>query len=651
MRDRQRDDAAWQGSWRDVMELDGLLVPRLTAARMGCKLDAATFEKALRFERDILQAVVFGEDAQSIFNHICRMTETLRPGAMAAILVLDESTQVLRVRALARMSATDAARLDAMRMGPQADMCETMRWSFGGEPDFAAGAPWVCQNPCPLVRDQGYASCWSAPVKNQQDKVVGSFALFSAEEKTPEPIHLLLLDIAAAIIGIVLEREQDETLRRLQSTEIHNLAFYDPLTHLPNRRLLADRLQHVLAASARQPTQSAVLFLDLDNFKSLNDSLGHDAGDEFLIEAAQRLMNCVREMDTVARMGGDEFVVMLENLGPDVQKAAVVAEAVGEKIRQALSKPYRLRGAEHHSSVSIGICLFCDHEASVDEVLKRADAAMYQAKHGGRNALRFYDPAIQTALEARVAMEADLRLALTVGQFMLHYQPQVTMNGRIVGAEVLLRWQHPQRGDVSPADFIPVAEETGLIHAIGQWALETALRQLALWQSRPATAHLRLSINVSTRQLRCADFADTVRAGLEKSGCDPHGVTLELTESLVMEEFDAAIAMMQALRQIGVRFAMDDFGTGYSSLAWLTHLPLDELKIDRSFVSRLGPGRRAATIVQTIIGMAGSLGLDVIAEGVETGTQRSFLQLHGCHIYQGYLFSRPVACKEFERLL
>ncbi|PKO83236.1 MAG: diguanylate cyclase [Betaproteobacteria bacterium HGW-Betaproteobacteria-11] len=626
----------------------------MAAAHARCQLETADFERILQFERNILQAVVFGENTQNILDRICGLAEALRPGATAAVLLLDEPAQSLSVRAMGQMSATEVARLNAVRPGPGVAECRNLLCGEASGFDLIQERSTACQYLCRFARESGYASCWSAAVKTTRQQAIGAFSLFSAEAKSPEPIHLLLLDIAAAIVGIVIEREEDEAARLRQSAEIHRLAFFDPLTRLPNRRLLADRLQHVLAASARHPAQSAVLFLDLDNFKLLNDSLGHEAGDEFLIEAARRLEDCVREIDTVARMGGDEFVVMLESLGSEVHKAAAAAEAVAEKIRQALAAPYQLRGAEHHSSVSIGICLFGGQDATVDEILKRADAAMYQAKRNGRNAVRFYDPAIQAALEARVLMEADLRLALAAGQFELHYQPQVSMSGRITGAEVLLRWHHPQRGLVSPTEFIPVAEETGLIHAVGDWVLEAALSQLAAWQAKqakPAAMPLQLAINVSTRQLRRPDFVDAVRAALAKSGCNPEGVTLELTESLVMEELETAVSVMQALKQTGLRFAMDDFGTGYSSLAWLTRLPLDELKIDQSFVRELGAGGTAALIVQTIIGMARNLGLRVIAEGVESEAQRSFLQLHGCRNFQGYLFSRPLPCAEFEQRL
>ncbi len=443
----------------------------------------------------------------------------------------------------------------------------------------------------------------------------------------------------------------DITQKKAAADEIERLAFFDPLTGLPNRRLLQDRLKLALASSNRRGRRGALLFIDMDNFKTLNDTLGHDMGDLLLQQVAQRLEACLREGDTVARLGGDEFVVMLEDLSEQALEAEAQTEAIGNKILSILNQPYLLVTHEHRSTPSIGAILYSDHEQSVDELLKQADIAMYQAKAAGRNALRFFDPQMQARITARVELETDLRLALAENQFMLYYQPQVYHNRQIIGAEVLIRWLHPVRNLVSPADFIPLAEETGLILSIGQWVLETACAQLKIWERSVNTQHLQLAVNVSARQFHQVDFVAQVRQILSRSAINPDRLKLELTESLVHNDINDTILKMHALREIGVHFSMDDFGTGYSSLSSLKKLPLDQLKIDQSFVRDLSSDPDDAVIVQTIIAMANNLGMEVIAEGVETEAQRSFLEQHGCPVYQGYLFSKPVLVEQFELLL
>lgn len=433
----------------------------------------------------------------------------------------------------------------------------------------------------------------------------------------------------------------DITQRKAMEEEIRHLAFYDPLTDLPNRRLLIDRLQQMIAQGARTAQHGALLFIDLDNFKTLNDTLGHDQGDALLVQVAHRLRACVREEDTVARIGGDEFVVMLGSLGLQAAEAASRARAVGEKILDGLGQPYGLQGRAHFSTPSIGVTVFAGRGLRVDELLKQADLAMYEAKAAGRNTLCFFDPEMQAALTARSMLESDLRLGLSLGQFMLHYQAQVDEGGALVGAEVLLRWQHPVRGLVSPLDFIPLAEETGLILPLGAWVLDEACAQLGRWRADARTSALTLSVNVSARQFHQPGFVDLVIAALERHGVDGGLLKLELTESLLLDDVDDTIAKMSALKARGVGFSLDDFGTGYSSLAYLKRLPLDQLKIDRSFVRDLLTDPNDAEIARAIITMADSLGLSVIAEGVETEAQRVCLANQGCHAYQGYLFGRP----------
>ena len=433
--------------------------------------------------------------------------------------------------------------------------------------------------------------------------------------------------------------------------EIHQLAFYDHLTHLPNRRLLLERLQRTMAASARHGWHGALIFLDLDHFKTINDTQGHIMGDRLLIEAARRLLTCVREIDSVARLGGDEFVVVLEELSTHAQEAAAQTESIVEKIRDELSKPYDLNNYDYLSTASFGVNLFRGHQESVEDLLKHADIAMYQAKTSGRNAMRFYDPAMQTAIEARADLEDELRQALAKQQFCMHYQIQVDRHRRPLGAEALLRWEHPERGLVSPAEFIIITEETGLIIPIGLWVLKTACMQLKEWRHNALTRDLTLAVNVSAKQFRQNDFVAQVKRILLESCAQASNLKLELTESTVLENVEDTIIKMRELKKLGVSFSMDDFGTGYSSLQYLKRLPLDQIKIDQSFVRDITFDPNDDAIVQTIIAMTEALGLSVIAEGVETETQREFLDRHNCQAYQGYLFGKPLPLDRFENLL
>ena len=461
--------------------------------------------------------------------------------------------------------------------------------------------------------------------------------------------------MSASVIEIdgvpcILSITRDISGAKVAEDEIRTLAFYDPLTRLPNRRLVSERLRQTLAASSRNGKKGALLFIDLDDFKTLNDTLGHKTGDLLLQEVARRLAQIVRDADTVARLGGDEFVVILEDLSQSLEEAAAQAKSVAEKILASICQTYLLAGRECLSTSSIGITLFGDCKDTIDEVLQQADIAMYQAKSVGRNTLRFFAPALQAAINARASMEEDLRQGIGTNQFQLYYQPQVQA-GALIGAEALLRWKHPQRGFLPPGDFIPLAEQTGLILPLGDWVLETACRQIAKWAHSKETAHITVAVNISARQLRQPDFVDQVLNVLYRTGANPKNLDLELTESMLVDNIEDVIAKMSALKAHGLRFSLDDFGTGYSSLAYLKRLPLSQLKIDRAFVHDMQIDVTSGAIAQTIISLGRAMGLSVIAEGVETEAQRNFLAEMGCHAFQGFLFSRPLPLEDFQLLL
>jgi len=497
----------------------------------------------------------------------------------------------------------------------------------------------------------------SEPIENQaaiaailvQDEWSGQL-LYHRKDGTAVPVeaHWSLVRDDQGRPQSIFTINRDITQRKADELEIEKLAFFDTLTGLPNRRLLHDRLGKALVDNVRSREIGALLFIDLDNFKSLNDTVGHDKGDLLLQQVALRLQSCIRKSNTVARLGGDEFVIVLEHLGKQDIEAAALAECVAEKVLGSFRQPFQLSGVEHHSTPSIGIALFCGDSNSVDELLKRADLAMYQAKAAGRNTIRFFDPGMQKTINARVALESDIRDGLQRRAFTLSYQAQSDRDGRWIGTEALLRWRHPTRGDVAPSEFIPLAEDTGQILLLGEWVLETACAQLAKWASRPEEARLSIAINVSARQFRRPEFVKQVVNALARSGANPNLLKLELTESLLIEDLEGTVLKMHALKADGVTFSLDDFGTGYSSLAYLKRLPLDQLKIDQSFVRDMLTNPNDAAIAKTIVTLGQSLGLTVVAEGVETEAQRDFLAAAGCDTYQGYLYSKPLPVAQFE---
>lgn len=467
--------------------------------------------------------------------------------------------------------------------------------------------------------------------------------------KTLVSISAIKNDYGDIIEYIAIYKDLSE--RSVEMEHSQRLAYFDPLTNLPNRRLLLDRLQMSIAAAARSRVHSALLFLDIDHFKSLNDTLGHDYGDQLLIQVATRIRSCVREVDTVARLGGDEFVVLFEQIDAKEEKAWKKLGLVAEKIRTSLAAPYLLKNKEFQSSPSIGVTLFCGEGCTIETILKQADLAMYHAKQSGRNTVRFFDPHMQKAVEARALLESELSQAVPDRQLRLHFQLQVDSEMRPIGAEALVRWSHPSGGLISPMKFIPIAEESSLILMVGQWVLEAGCEQLAKWSRSPITKDLVLAINVSAQQFRMADIVDVVASAINKHQIDPSRLRLEFSESVVLNEDADLIAKLTQLKALGVKLALEDFGTGYSSLTYLRQLPIDQLKIDGSFVHEITSPNHDTVMVETILDMGSRFGLEMVAEGVESEAQLTFLRQHGCQTFQGYLFGKPMPVEEFDAVL
>jgi diguanylate cyclase (GGDEF)-like protein len=575
------------------------------------------------------------------FDRLVRLAAHVCGTPVAALTLVDEQRQWFKSALGLQLAATDRATGFCVQAIRSHDLFLV--------PDARAN-PAFAANPL-VATEPGIRFYAGMPLVSSDGFVLGAMAVMDRVARTLTCDQLEALQTLGRQAMVLLELRRQRRLLESERAAAERLALHDPLTRLPNRQLLFDRLRHALAVCSRTRSSGALLFIDLDNFKTLNETLGLTLGDQLLQQVASRLSACVRRTDTVARLGGDEFVVMLEDLGATPKDAAARARGVGEHILAALNQPYQLAGHGHFSSPSIGITLFSEEHTDACELLKRADLAMYHAKAAGRNTLRFFDPHMQRTVAARAALEADLRQGLRNNELLLHYQPQVDGNGHPTGAEALVRWRHPARGLVSPAEFIPLAEETGLIMPLGRWVLESACSQLACWATRADTAHLTLAVNVSARQLRHPDFVEQVLEVLRRTGAPPRQLKLELTEGSLIEDVEDTIAKMFALKALGVGFSLDDFGTGYSSLAYLKRLPLNQLKIDQSFVRDVLTDANDATIARTIVTLGRSLGLAVIAEGVETEAQRDFLARHHCDAFQGYLFSRPLPADQFDAFM
>ena len=503
---------------------------------------------------------------------------------------------------------------------------------------------WASAYPDPVLREQVHAQ-WDAALAHARD---GDGLIPPAEYHiTRADGSPCILEISGVLLGDAqLVMTQDLTQRKAAEEKITYLEYYDPLTQLPNRRQLLMTLRHTLTASAEEKTYGAVLMLDIDHFKTVNEIKGHESGDTLLQQVAERLRSCVQKGPAVARHGDDEFVVLLNHLSPLPGEAVTLAERMGQRILEVFRAPFILKGEPYHTTASVGITLFQGTQPPTEELLKRADLAMYQAKTAGRNTLQFYSPNMHMAIQERVQMEAEMRTSLEQGHFELFFQPQVHAH-QVIGCEALIRWRHPERGLISPGLFIPLAEDSGQILALGQWVLQTACAQLAAWASNPHMAHLSIAINVSPRQFHQPNFVEQVIAAITQTGADPRALELELTEGLLLHDVEDTIEKMLQLKRHGIAFSLDDFGTGYSSLAYLKRLPLDQLKIDQGFVRDVLTDANDAAIARTVVALGTSLGLRVIAEGVETAAQRDFLQHNGCTTWQGYYFSRPLPVAEF----
>ncbi|MDP2903767.1 MAG: EAL domain-containing protein [Methylovulum sp.] len=582
----------------------------------------------------VLQAIVSTKPLKDILDLIVNITEHTYPESLCSILLPDEDKKRLRLNTESRLPESYNQVIGSNGVGCCGSAThpgQRMIVEDIGHDSFWQG----------YAKQAGLASCWSEPIFSSTKQLLGTFVIYHRMPFCPNAAQIDEIKDISQLVSIAVEKKQSEE-------RITHLAFFDALTNLPNRRLFFDRLEQVIAKAVRSFTGSALLYLDLDHFKTLNDALGHDVGDELLIQVANRLKECIRDEDTVARLGGDEFVLLLNSRGI-TGTLFDHALTIAERVQMMLQKPYELKGYTHHISSSIGITLLdktamMSQEITSGELLKQADTAMYHAKQRGRNTISFYNGDMQLRADQRLLLEQDLRNALSNEEFFLHYQPQFDDNGQLIGAEALLRWRHPEKGMISPADFIPVAEETGLILAIGEWVLRKSCKQLQQWPNLP-----HLAINICPKEFKQPQFEANIIAILKDDDIAASRLMLEITEGIIIDDINNSIAKLQALKNWGINISIDDFGTGYSSLSYLKKLPISQLKIDQSFVRDISIDPNDAIIVETIIAMAGHLGLSVIAEGVETAEQLQFLNDKHCKGFQGYFLSKPLPEAEFTR--
>ncbi|MDP2802542.1 MAG: EAL domain-containing protein [Phreatobacter sp.] len=581
-------------------------------------------------QQRILESVARDDDLEVVANLICREVETIAPGVICSVLRVDDQ-KALRPLASPSLPAFYSEALDGLPIGPSVGSCGTAAWR--GEPvlveDIETDPLWAPYKELPLPL--GLKACWSSPLKLKDGRVAGTFAFYYSEKRGPSAWHERLVEACVHLCVLAIERHEAKA-------HIARLAYFDTLTGLPNRSQLAQAIDERIAKAQVEPSPGmALLFLDVDGFKDVNDSLGHSAGDALLVEIGQRLRSQVRPGDMVSRLGGDEFVIVLGDCASE--RAALVAE----RVAKALAMPADIDGVALSASVSIGISLYPSDSLDREELLKHADTAMYEAKNAGRGAFRFYSPGMNDQIHERLVMGNALKESLRAGHLQLHYQPQILGgNGKLHGVEALARWNHPVFGQVPPSRFIALAEECGLIEAIGEWALCEACRQLAEWRAQ-GLAIPTVSVNLSPLHFRNPHLPALVAAALEASGLSAEALTLEITEGVMMDKCAATIATVEAVAGLGVRLSLDDFGTGYSSLSSVSRLPIAEIKLDQSFVRDLQTDKNARAVASAVIRIGQSLGLTVVAEGVETEPQRRFLQGLNCQAMQGYLFSPALA--------
>ncbi|MGE8617253.1 MAG: EAL and GGDEF domain-containing protein [Achromobacter spanius] len=588
-------------------------------------------------QRRVLQAMVNEASVVEVMNMVCREVERLAPEVAATVLRVDD-TGHLRPLASPSMPEAYSNALDGVKIGPQVGACGTS--AFLGRPvivpDIATDPLWDDYRHLPLPDD--IKACWSSPIKSSDGRVIGTFGFYFRERRLPDDFHHRLVDVCVYLCALALEREEARA-------RIRQLAFYDELTGLPNRNLLLAQAEQAIARAEPERKRVAVLFLDLDRFKQVNDTLGHPVGDALLRDVAQRLRRLARASDIVGRLSGDEFVMLM----PDFEHGRLTAAA--EHVLVALAQPFTVGGITLNPSVSIGISVFPENGRDMDTLLRHADMAMYQAKTAGRNRISFFSAEMNRQAQERLALEAALRDALEAKALRLHYQPQVGLkNGSLYGVEALARWRHPTLGDISPVRFVPLAEECGLIGDLGDWALREACSQLAIWRNNGLRVP-SVSVNLSATNFHNLNLPRMIAATLAEFGLAPADLMLEITEGVVLDATAGTLRTIAELHRLGVRLSMDDFGTGYSSLGHLRRLIVDELKLDRSFVQGLESDDAARALTSAVIRIGESLSLPVVAEGVENEEQRRFLIEQGCAAGQGFLFSPPLPAEELEEWL